>query len=396
MLETGRVTLVAAPGSIIGALQDLAVTVVNPADLSFESFSAAQLLANTSCDVVVLSQELPLDRALAVADDLTKSFPEIEVVLLARPTETVLIQAMKVGIRQVVDPKGEDQILREAVSRINDAAALRRTRLGAAAADEPVKHRGRVITVMAAKGGVGKSTIAVNLATYMAQSAPNEVVVVDLNLAAGEVDLLLGIEPKATIASVAGLGAVVDTTGVKLSLTPHSSGLLVLAAPESLIEADAVDSSLILETLMVLRASFQHIIVDTAPGAGAELAAAVEATDDLLAIATPDLGGLRSLRRNLDGLDTLGLTTARRHLVLNRADHRTGLASQAIESAAEMPIAQSIPDAREIPTAANQGLPFMRTQPKSEAARAIRSLAARLEPSTKAANGQGNQRLRTP
>ena len=371
------------------------MTVVNPADLSFESFSAAQLLANTSCDVVVLSQELPLDRALAVADDLTKSFPEIEVVLLARPTETVLIQAMKVGIRQVVDPKGEDQILRETVCRINDAAALRRTRLGAAA-DEPVKHRGRVITVMAAKGGVGKSTIAVNLATYLARSAPNEVVVVDLNLAAGEVDLLLGVEPKATIASVAGLGAVVDTTVVKLSLTPHSSGLLILAAPESLIEADTVDSSLILETLMVLRASFQHIIVDTAPGAGAELAAAVEAADDLLAIATPDLGGLRSLRRNLDGLDTLGLTTARRHLVLNRADHRTGLASQAIENAAEMPIAQSIPDAREIPTAANQGLPFMRTQPKSEAARAIRSLAARLEPSTKAANGQGQQRMRTP
>jgi pilus assembly protein CpaE len=262
------------------------------------------------------------------------------------------------------------------VARLVSASGLRRQRLSG---DAPSgKAQTGVITMMAAKGGVGKSTLAVNLAVELARRAPNEVVLVDLDLMAGEVDILLGLDPKATVASVASPGAMLDPTALKLSLTAHSSGLLVLPAPDNLIDADSVDCELVLKMMEMLSSSFRYVVVDTAPGAGEALAAAVELADDLLVVATPDAGGLRSLKRNLDGLDALGLTRARRHLVLNRADMRTGMSNEAIEARMELAISYAIPQSREIPVAANQGLSFIEAYPKAPAIRAFKELAARL------------------
>ena len=390
MIEPGRITLIAEPGSIIAALRDLTVTTLNPDDLPQESARAAQSIATTGCDVAVFGPELTIDRAMATADELTTSFPEIEVILLSRPSEPVLAQAMQVGIRQVLAPDVDPEALRETVSRVAASAALRKTRLGGSAEDEQVGEGGRLITVMAAKGGVGKSTVAVNLAAELARSAPNEVVLVDLNLTAGDLDMMLGIEPKTTIASIACEGAVVDSAVVKLSLAQHSTGILLLAAPRTLIEADSVDPDLLVEILTLLKQAFPFVVVDTAPGAGAALAAAVEVADEMLAIATPELGGLRSLRRNLDGLESLGLDGAKTLLVVNRADHRTGVTNQTIEGMLELPIAHAIPDAREIATAANQSVAYVRTNSRSEAGRAFSALAARFAPT----KPQGSERDR--
>jgi pilus assembly protein CpaE len=209
------------------------------------------------------------------------------------------------------------------------------------------------------------------------------VVLVDLDLVAGEVDLLLGLETgRASVASVALPSSPLDPTVLKLSLISHPSGLLVLACPDNLIDADAVDPDRLVEVLRLLKESFPVVVVDTAPGAGAALAAAAQVADDLLAVATPDIGGLRSLKRNLDGLDALGFTQARRHLILNRCDLRTGLSTQAIEHAIELPISHAIPECREIPVAANQSLALVEAYPKADAVRAFKEMAASLRSET--------------
>lgn len=382
--------MIAAPGSIIAALHGLTVTTLNPTDLPKDPARAAQSIATTGCDVAVLGPDVGIDHALNTAEEMATTFPEVEVILLAPPSEPLLGRAMQIGVRQVLAPDDDAGTLNQAVSRVASAAALRRTRLGGTVSKEAQTDEGRVITTMAAKGGVGKSTIAVNVAVELARSAPNEVVLVDLNLMAGDIDMLLGIEASATLASIACEGAVVDAAVVKLSLSTHSSGLLVLPAPATLVEADNIDPDLIVEVLTVLKNSFRFVVVDTAPGAGAALAAAAEVSDDLLAIATPDIGGLRCLRRNLDGLETLGLDRARLHLVLNRAEPRTGVTNQAIENAIELPISQSIPDCREIAVAANQGLAYVLTNPRSETARAFKTLVGRIAP----AKQEGRDRQR--
>lgn len=378
MAGNARVTLVALPASYIASLQDLQTTTISGADLATHPPQAAQAIAGAGGDVAVLGPELDLRLALDTTAELVRSFPEIDVVLMADPTQGLLNDAMRVGVRQVVGPEVPPAELAALLKKLCQTAILRRSRL---AADSPdPENQGRLITVMAAKGGVGKTTVALNLAAILSHARPDEVVLVDLNLMAGDIDMMVGLDPKSTIASVATSGTLIDTAVVKLSLSRHPSGLLILAAPESLVEADAIDCDLVTDVLRVLKSSFAFTVVDTSPGADAALASAVELADDLLAVTTPDLAALRSLRRNLDGLDTLGLNTARRHLVLNRADYRTGLTAQNIEHHVEMPITQSIPDARELPTAANQGLILVQAQPKSEVARAFRALAVQVNP----------------
>lgn len=392
----GRVTLVAAPGSLIAALRDLKTTTINPDDLPTEAARIAASLATTGADVVVFGPDVEVDLALASADELGREYPEIEIVLVQPPSQELLTDAMRAGVREVLAPDAAPDVIGDSVKRIAEAAGLRRQRL--AGEGGPVtatpEVQGRLITMMAAKGGVGKTTVAVNLAILLARTAPQEVVLVDLDLNAGDVDLLLDVAPKATIASVATPGVAVDPTVIKLSLTRHPSGLLVLPCPEGLVEADGVDAELLVDTLTMLRRTFKFVVVDTAPGAGAPLAAAAEVADDMLLIATPDIGGLRSLRRNLDGLDQLGLGTARRQLVLNRSDFRTGIGNQTIENTVDLAVSHAIPDEREIAAAANQGVPFVHAFPKSEAVRSFVELAASVgsAPGAKAGESGRTQR----
>jgi len=385
----GRVTLVTTPGSMISALKDLPVTTINPADLPDGPTRIAQYLAGVGGDLVVFGPGLSLDVVMATARDMEQSFPEVDVVLVHQPTPSLLGDAMAAGIRQVIAPETATPVIAETVAHLAAAAALRRARLaGPAAAGGPggpeaaaaPSRQGQLITVMSAKGGVGRTTVAVNLALELSRGAPNEVVLVDLDLVAGEVDQLLGLEHRSTVATVATPGVPLDLTVLKLSLCPHPTGLLVLPAPDNLVDADAVDPDRLVEILTMLKGAFRTVVVDTAPGAGAPLAVAAEVADELLAIATPDLGGLRSLRRNLDGLDQLGFTQAHRRLVLNRADLRTGLSTQAIESTVELPVSHAIPECREIPVAANQSLPLVEAYPKADAVRVLRELAAALRP----------------
>jgi pilus assembly protein CpaE len=389
---TGRVTLVTTPGTLISALKDLPVTTINPADLPEGPARIAQYLAGVGGDVVVFGTGVSLDVVLATARELEQCSPEIDLVLVHQPTPSLLGDAMRAGIRQVLTPDTGTPVIAETVTRLASAAARRRAKL-ATSVELPATHQGQLITVMAAKGGVGRTTVAVNLAIELARGAVNEVVLVDLDLVAGEVDLLLGLEPRSSVASVAIPGSPLDPTVVKLSLVSHPSGLLVLSSPDNLIDADAVDPDRLAEVLVQLKGAFRTVVVDTAPGAGAPLAVAAELADELLAIATPDVGGLRSLKRNLDGLDQLGYTGANRQLVLNRCDLRTGLSNQAIESTVELPVSHAIPESREIPVAANQGLPVVDAYPKSEAVRVLRELAATFRPAPPSATTRPNRHL---
>lgn len=383
-----RITLVSMPGPLIGALAGLTTAILNPNDLPSDLEPRARALADSGCDILVLSSDLGTDHSIDLARHIGRSFPEIVTILVAEPTATTLGAAMTAGVRLVIDPTAAGPQIRNEVTRIADEVDLRRTRLqqaigpgapGFIEAPSPT-GAGRVITVMATKGGTGKTTVAVNVAVELARHHPHEVVLVDLDLMAGDLDLLLDLEPSATLASVAIEGTELDLAGIKLALATHSSGLLVLPAPETLVEADAVDPELVKLLLDLLRQSFPFVVVDTGPGAGGVLVEAAEAADELVVVASADLGGLRSLRRSLDALDTLELATARRHLVLNRSNVQTGITIEAVEAAVEMPVVQTIPDAAEIPIAANQGLPYVVTDPKAAAVQALRSLAAGLDP----------------
>lgn len=228
----------------------------------------------------------------------------------------------------------------------------------AVAAEMPSSSRGRVIVVASPKGGVGRSTVATNLAVLLAAQMPLQIVLVDLDVQFGDVATLLDLAPAHTVSDAASSGAN-DSMLLKTFLTPYPSGLLVLAGAESPLAGDAVSAEQASAILDVLVSQFSTIIVDTASGLTEHTLAALEVADDIVFVSSMDITSIQALRKESDLLDVLGLTSAARHVVINFSDRRSGLTVKDVENVIGSSIDVVLPRSGEVPLAGNKGAPIV-------------------------------------
>jgi pilus assembly protein CpaE len=277
-------------------------------------------------------------------------------------------------VRDIVEPGAGDDELARALARAAETAARRRANL--LGASEP-EETSRLVTVLSPKGGSGKTTVATNLAVALASRAPSTVAIVDFDLQFGDVAAALGLSPEQGLADVARTAAAVDATMLKVFLTPHPSGLFALCAPETPAEGDELRYDHAATALRTLAESFPTVVVDTAAGLDEYALAAIEQSTDLLFVCPLDVAAVRSLRKELDALDRLGMTDARRHLALNRADARVGIEPGDVENVLGMRADVSLPSSRAVPFSMNAGTPVVGEDPRSAVARALQDLAGR-------------------
>jgi pilus assembly protein CpaE len=230
--------------------------------------------------------------------------------------------------------------------------------------------------VMSPKGGAGKTTVATNLATRLALSAPGRVAIIDLDLQFGDVASALGLGPQATISDAARLGSQLDSTALKVFLEPHSSGLYALVGPHFPAEAEEVTAWTVGEIVDILAGQFDFVVIDTAAGLDEYALAAAERSDDLVLVCVTDVPSVRGLRKALDAIDLLGMTKARRHLVLNRSDDKVGLSAGDVEATIGVAVEATVPTSRSIQIAVNQGAPVVQSDPRSPAGKAMSALAS--------------------
>lgn len=331
-------------------------------------------IASLRTDILIFGPDIEARDILTAASQLRLTHPEVECVAYhAAPTDFV-VEALRSGVRDVIDPDDGLDKLHDVVNLLHRAATVRRDHLLAAHSGD---ETGRTIVLVAPKGGVGKSTVAVNLAYALAVNAPNEVVLVDLDLFAGDVADMLQVEANSNVAIAARSGAVHDPATLKLSLTAHPAGMLVLAAPTSLVEASEVDIDELSELLELLGQLFRYVVIDTGPGAPDAAIAAVRNCSDLLAVTTPDLGGIKALDRYLEALATIGLEWPRTHFVLNRFDRRAGMTREDVEGVLGRPIDVILNQDRQVPAAANQGVPYLQMRPRGSLAGGFGGLVQR-------------------
>jgi pilus assembly protein CpaE len=354
--------------------------------------SAAHQIAAKGAAVLVLGPGMPASFGLALAETIDVHYPDICVVLVAKPTTKLWERALRAGVREVIAPEADDPEVRESIARAN-AAAARRQAGNVAAVNREAAPRGRVITVLSPKGGAGKTTVATNLAMKLAHAAPHKVVIIDLDLQFGDVASALALGPQATMADAARADVRLDSTALKVFLEPHPSGFYALLAPHFPAEADEVTSATVGHVIDVLAAEFAYIVVDTAAGIDEYALAAIERSDDLVMVCVTDVPSVRALRKAIDVLDLLGMTRAKRHLVLNRSDDRVGLSARDVEATLGHPVDVSVPTSRDIQIAINQGAPIVEAQPRSPAARALSELAQRFVENPAPVQATGGRRF---
>lgn len=349
---------------------------VGPQALTVAGLDAVRdtLESSAEHDVVVLGPMIDIGGSLRLAGDYRVTRPTLSVILVRSRIETsVLADAMRHGVREVVETRDLPG-LNQAVERAHRLASELRM-VGETGALGDGRKRGQVVTVFSAKGGCGKTTVATNLAALLASERHESVCLVDLDLAFGDVGIALQLVPVRTVSDAVAMGATLDSEGLQALLTPHSSGLKVLAAPIGPDTKELVKPDLVFRIIDLLASSFDVVIVDTPPAFDDTTLAAFDRTDELLVLATPDIPAVKNLRLSLETLKLINFPAEHIKVVLNRADAKVGLTAGDVEKSAKYPISAKIPSSRDVPTAVNRGQAIAIENPKHPVSQAIRALA---------------------
>ncbi|MBE4719255.1 MULTISPECIES: AAA family ATPase [unclassified Pseudarthrobacter] len=335
-------------------------------------------LTGAAPEVLILGPGVNAEDALKLATVFDLQFPEISLLLVAEPTPELVLRAMHSGIRDVVTPEIETNELRVLLERACLAYASRRR--GMALPTDPGQERGRVIAVMSPKGGVGKTTVATNLAIGLGKVAPMSVVIVDLDLQFGDVASGLLLEPEHSITDAVHGTASQDSMVLKAFLTVHPAGIYALCAPRTPAESDYITGEHVSRLLDQLASEFKYVIVDTAPGLGEHVLATLERATDGVWVCGMDVPSVRGLHKCFGVLRELQLLPQGRHTILNFADRKSGLSVQDVEATIGVPVDAIIPRSRTLPFSTNRGVPVLQASTRDAASKGLKKLVDRFDP----------------
>lgn len=331
-----------------------------------------QLEMSGSQELVVIGPSVDESTALQFAAAERLVHPAMGVVLVRRRVDsTVLRDAMRAGVREVV--KADDlAALGDACRRSRELSAA----FGAGRPDSPGEAAsvGQLVTVFAAKGGCGKTTMSTNLAVALAHGGRRRVCLVDLDLAFGDVAIALQLFPSRTIADAVGLTRL-DETAVRSLVTSHGSGVDTIVAPVEPGTAESIPGSLVRDLLGVLKQMYDVVVVDSPPAFTDHVLAAFDQSDHFVLLATLDIPAVKNLKLTLETLEMLAYPKERCHVVLNRSDAKVGLSVSDVEKTLRAPISVQVPSSRAVPASINRGVPIVLDQPGHPVSQAIRAFA---------------------
>lgn len=319
-------------------------------------------------NLVLIGPEVDMQAACDLSELCRVERPEVGVILLRRRLDVGLLgQALRSGVREVIT-SDDLTALADAVRRSREVSQ-KMAGHGADAVQE-----GKVVTVFSAKGGVGKTTFSTNLSSYLASTGA-KVLVVDLDLAFGDVGISLQMLPQNSIVDLVGMAGHLDEQGLESVVTRHESGLDAACAPAEPSDADRIPGSIISELLRVAKRSYDFVVVDTPPAFTEHVLAAFDNSDLLVLIATLDIPAVKNLRLTLDTLDLLGSPREDRVVVLNRSDAKVGLKTEDVVTAIRQEIAVLVPNSQSVPASVNRGVPIVLDEPRHPVSVAMRQLA---------------------
>lgn len=266
--------------------------------------------------------------------------------------------------------------------------AIRKAAAAALVSDD----KGKVVTVFSPKGGSGKTVLATNLATAIARSGV-ETLLIDLDLQFGDSALTLAVSPRATIADLAASAGDLNLDKLKAFVSLDSrTGVSLLAAPKRPEEADLVNAAHLTAILDAARSGFGAVVIDTGPLFDGPMLAALDHSEQLLLVCNPEVTSLKNVRIGLETIDRLGFPRERVSLVANRVGAAGAVGLDDIEQALDTKIAFELPDDPAVPAAVNRALPVVLADESSSFAQATGRLAAAVFAGSPAERERGAQR----
>jgi pilus assembly protein CpaE len=358
------------------------IEVVGAADSGEEGITLAGELKP---DIVLMDINMPGIDGITASEAITQQVPFAQVIMMSVQGEAdYLRRSMLAGAREfLIKPFSSDELI-SSIRRVYQLGASRRQAMptlesaapGRASQERPSEELGKILTVFSPKGGVGCSTVAINLAIALHKMEGAEVVLVDSSLQFGDVAVLLNLQATRTLADLAPHIDELDQDLLNHVSMPHSSGIKALLAPPRPEMADLIAPGILTTILDKLRHVYDYIVVDT-PSSLADITLTVlDVADRVILIATPDIPSIKNAKLFFEVTEALEYPPGKTILILNKADRHANIRAEDIQASIKHPVASQLPlDERITTLAANQGIPFMMSAQTSPLAQAMAAFA---------------------
>lgn len=330
------------------------------------------VVAQSTPDIGVVSLDGDAEKALRLLERMRKDAPKCDLLAVSSSTDgQIILKAMRAGAKEFLTLPISLEDLMAAFDRIAE------NKFGGAAGGE---RKTKIFAVAGASGGVGCTSLAVNLGCLLAANPENSVVLVDLDLAIGDADVFLDTIPDYSLIDVTENIARLDFQLLKRSLTKHSSGLYLLPRPVHLNDMNMITPDSLRRVFGLLKATFTHIVIDVSKGFSANDLAAFEFANEVLMVVQLDLPCLRNLVRlqmSFDEIDGLG---DKLRIVVNRVGLESGQIKlkKAKDTIGREVFAQIPNDYRTMIEVRNNGIPLLEQAPKAPITQAMQKLADQL------------------
>jgi len=314
-------------------------------------------------NVVVVGFDEDFDEAIRLGTQINHEFPVVTLIALSTRSEPDRIRAaMRAGYREYVMLPDDADLLRHAVHEAVYSADPR--------SDE---DRGEVIAVCSAKGGVGTTSLCINLAAELCPL--HRVLVVDHCFGMGDVASFLDLRPKRSISDALRELERLDERMLAGSVAVHPSKVHILAQPNEIDEQEVIRGDAILRTLQICAESYQYVLVDCGLALDEATLTTITVADLIFLVCTPDVISVKNAWRRLQLFERIGVERERLRLIVNRWDKRAQLSVKDIETNLGLRMAARVTDdPKTMVQATNEGRLVRDVSKRSPAARDFSNL----------------------
>ncbi len=354
------------------ALANAPVVVAGEAGFGTEAVTAAREIQP---NVIILGLEEPLARSIRTIEMLHLAVPEAGIVVTSSLSDRdVMRKAMRAGARDYLSkPIGRDDLARAVLA----LCEVEQKKQGlSSSALQKVVQSGDVFVLSGAKGGIGKTTLAVNLAAAIATESQQRVALVDLDLQMGDVALMLSFAPERSIIDATTNVDRLEAEFLQNLVHNDPTGVHVLAAPVTPEESIEVTADQVGQVLDALSRTFDYTIVDTSPALSEINLAALERATLILQMTTPEVPSLKRAKVSLGLLrKTWQFPDERIKLLLNYPYEVPGVSISEIETSLEFPVFWKIPYDPAVGQSVRLGRPCVETKGNARFSRNVVELA---------------------
>ena len=330
------------------------------------------VVSQTTPDVGIVALDDDIDKGIHLVQEITATSPNCNIVAVSASTDgSLILRAMRAGVKEFVTaPVTADELF----------SAFERLTTTRAEAGGGKSRACKILAIAGSGGGVGATSIAVNLGCALAADESNSVALVDLDTALGDADVFLDTIPDYTLTDVTQNISRLDFTLLKRSLTKHASGLYLLPRPVQLQDREYITPDDLQRVVGLLRATFSHLIIDLSKSYTDLDALALQEAEHVFLVTQLDLPSLRNVVRLMMSFSEIEGLKEKTRIVVNRIGMDSGQIS--VKKAKETiggDIFWQIPnDYRVMSEVRNNGIPLLQHAPRANITHSITGLAAAL------------------